>query len=266
MKKDSDLLNIITEMAREFPESLLNSLCNELELLNSEINQCDINAFIGKIPQFQNRDLVSSLFRIWKSQNEDLSPEAISIALKSAYLADDYQRKNQQLEIVWTGPSEINTSFRRTDQALLELINSSTKKLLIVTFVAYRMEEIKEALLAASKRGVEITFILESPDISENKIYLDTIKSIGKKLAESSKVYIWPLERRLKDHNGKHGSLHAKCAVADENMSFISSANLTNYALNLNMEMGILIKSKDIAKSITDHFESLALNGVLKLF
>jgi PLD-like domain len=37
-------------------------------------------------------------------------------------------------------------------------------------------------------------------------------------------------------------SLHAKCAVIDSNLLFLSSANLTEFAFNLNMELGVLIK------------------------
>lgn len=46
-------------------------------------------------------------------------------------------------------------------------------------------------------------------------------------------MYVWPLDKRPKDGAGRHGSLHAKCAVADEAAAFTSSANLTKYALNL---------------------------------
>jgi phosphatidylserine/phosphatidylglycerophosphate/cardiolipin synthase-like enzyme len=52
-------------------------------------------------------------------------------------------------------------------------------------------------------------------------------------------VYVWPLDKRPKDGAGRHGSLHAKCAVADEAAAFISSANLTKYALNLNAQKGV---------------------------
>ena len=48
-------------------------------------------------------------------------------------------------------------------------------------------------------------------------------------------TYRWPLERRPRDDEGRHGSLHAKCAVADRELLLISSANLTHYALSLNM-------------------------------
>ena len=55
-------------------------------------------------------------------------------------------------------------------------------------------------------------------------------------------VYVWPMDKRPIDGNGHHGSLHAKCAVADDAVLFVSSANLTAYALTLNMELGLLVQ------------------------
>jgi phosphatidylserine/phosphatidylglycerophosphate/cardiolipin synthase-like enzyme len=43
----------------------------------------------------------------------------------------------------------------------------------------------------------------------------------------------------------------------------ISSANLTQYALNLNMEMGLRVKDKTLAENIVRHFELLAQRGTL---
>ena len=64
--------------------------------------------------------------------------------------------------------------------------------------------------------------------------------------------------------DGKTGTLHAKVAVADQSVSFISSANLTINAMTLNMELGLLLYSKTVAQEIAAHFDQLILNGVLK--
>jgi len=48
-------------------------------------------------------------------------------------------------------------------------------------------------------------------------------------------------ERRPIDKRGHRGSLHAKFAVADQSKLFVSSANLTDHALTLNIEMGVLV-------------------------
>ncbi|HNJ41010.1 MAG TPA: phospholipase D-like domain-containing protein [Acidobacteriota bacterium] len=63
---------------------------------------------------------------------------------------------------------------------------------------------------------------------------------------------------------GSHGSLHAKCAIVDGRRIFISSANLTEFALNLNMEMGVLIESSDLAQQAEKHIKHLITYGLLR--
>jgi len=47
---------------------------------------------------------------------------------------------------------------------------------------------------------------------------------------------------RILSFRRDHGSLHVKCAVADASVALISSANLTDYTMSLNMELGVLVK------------------------
>src|SRR5215212_8465822 len=68
-----------------------------------------------------------------------------------------------------------------------------------------------------------------------------------------SEVYIWPLDKRPKDGAGRYGSLHAKFAVADEAALFVSSANLTEYAFNFNMELGLLARGGDLPARAVSH-------------
>ena len=62
---------------------------------------------------------------------------------------------------------------------------------------------------------------------------------------------------------GKHGSLHAKCAVADRRRLFLSSANLTAYALTLNMELGLLVTDGPLPAQVDQHFRALIEAGKL---
>ena len=45
--------------------------------------------------------------------------------------------------------------------------------------------------------------------------------------------------------DGRLGSLPAKVAVADGATLLISSANFTEYAMTLNMELGVLIRGSE---------------------
>ena len=81
--------------------------------------------------------------------------------------------------------------------------------------------------------------------------------------AALSKVYVWPLDRRPKDRAGRYGSLHAKFAVADEAALLVSSANLTEYAFNFNMELGLLVRGGDQPADVMTHLRRLVEERVL---
>lgn len=53
------------------------------------------------------------------------------------------------------------------------------------------------------------------------------------------------------------GRVHAKVAVADGCICFITSANLTGYAMEKNMEAGVLISGGRIPHSLELHLQAL---------
>ncbi|HUH39073.1 MAG TPA: phospholipase D-like domain-containing protein, partial [Spongiibacteraceae bacterium] len=53
------------------------------------------------------------------------------------------------------------------------------------------------------------------------------------------------------------GCVHAKVAVADDRLCFITSANLTSYAMEKNMEAGVLISGGEVPNLLGCHLKSL---------
>ena len=202
------------------------------------------------------------LAKLWVAA-PGVSAEALAWGLRAASGADERHRRGRSVELVWTGPAPRGTTLRRTDQVLLDLVRTAERTLHVVTFAAYKIPAVKGAMLAAAKRGVSVTLIFESPEASAGKTAFAGLGAVGEELRELSEVYLWPLERRPKDPAGRHGSLHAKCAVADEEALFVSSANLTEYALNLNMEMGLLVRGGDLPGRAVGHLRGLAEEGIL---
>jgi phosphatidylserine/phosphatidylglycerophosphate/cardiolipin synthase-like enzyme len=77
-------------------------------------------------------------------------------------------------------------------------------------------------------------------------------------VASACSVYYWPQEQRNRDdNNGKVGILHVKCAVADGRLMFLSSANFTEYAFTINMELGLLVTGGKLPGQVERHFDSL---------
>jgi phosphatidylserine/phosphatidylglycerophosphate/cardiolipin synthase-like enzyme len=147
----------------------------------------------------------------------------------------------------------------------LELIHHARKRLLIVTFAAYRAALMQEAIGSAIRRGVSFHFIGESVHESGGKITFDAFSAFDEPGGNTAKVFIWPQQQRLMDHEGKSGSLHVKCAVADEDYLLLSSANMTEYAMSLNMEVGALIKGGSLPAQVVHHFDRLIQNSILDL-
>jgi cardiolipin synthase len=209
---------------------------------------------------------LAQLRRAWKSA-PDVAPQSVGWALASAEAMDDWHRTSTQSDLVWTGPLGPGSTFRRTDQALLEIIERARRRLLVVSFAVYRIKAIERALIAATDRGVAIQLVLETNDASGGRYGGDPLTALHPEVVERLEILVWPLEQRPRDtsRGGEPlwGVLHAKCALADEHLLLVSSANLTEAALGLNMELGVLIDGGELPSQVGRHFAELVQRGVL---
>jgi phosphatidylserine/phosphatidylglycerophosphate/cardiolipin synthase-like enzyme len=58
--------------------------------------------------------------------------------------------------------------------------------------------------------------------------------------------------------------LHAKCVVVDEERLLITSANFTAAAHERNIEAGVLMRDRIVARAIRSQFEMLVSSGLLQ--
>lgn len=154
-------------------------------------------------------------------------------------------------------------SVRQTEQVLLDMIRGARKTLLVVSYAVYRIRSIGDALCEAAGRGVRIRIVLDIMDPTEIEGYNPLI-AIGDRLLSYAEILYWPKDRRIPDVEGRRGSLHVKCVVADSQRMFVSSANLTEQALKINMELGILIGGTRYPRDAEEHFADLIGRGVLR--
>ena len=152
---------------------------------------------------------------------------------------------------------------RRVDQVLYELIDHARTEVWLVSYVAYGADRAVNALSAAAARGVQIRLILELASESGGKLAFDTAKQLKAQLPSAS-FYYWPLVNRSVDSSGRHGILHAKCLISDKSAALSSSANLTDYALELNLELGWLVRGGDIPRQLAEHFAQLVVRQELR--
>jgi phosphatidylserine/phosphatidylglycerophosphate/cardiolipin synthase-like enzyme len=260
--EEARLLESIGAAAQELPRSVIEELCDELAGMSEDFSPGQRASLPAIVAAPGARVRVSGLIEAWNLA-PNVSPANLAWALRAASDVDERRRREQTIELVWTGPSLEGTVLRRTDQVLLDLIRTARSTLHIVTFAAYRIPVLNEAMLEAARRGVEISLIFETPGSSDGKMAFAGLDALGDDLKALSKVYVWPLDRRPKDRAGRYGSLHAKFAVADEAALLVSSANLTEYAFNFNMELGLLVRGGDLPADVKTHLRRLVEERVL---
>ncbi|MDG3002825.1 DISARM system phospholipase D-like protein DrmC [Paludisphaera sp. Pla2] len=174
------------------------------------------------------------------------------------------QRESHSAELVWTGPDAGPTAFRRTEQAIIQVLDAARNRITLISFAIYKIPKVVETLVRAAGRGVLLTVVVETPDRIAGQGEYSTIRALGPEVAACSTVYYWPGEDRLVGANGKAGLLHVKCAAADGEWLFISSANLTRQAFTINMELGILVRDDGSATAVERHFDRLIQVGRLQ--
>lgn len=208
------------------------------------------------------RIVVEEILGRWKSSSY-MSPSELAWAIRASVAAVDRSRRDQSITLVWTGPTAFGQNARRTEQALLDVIGAAWRRLLLTTYVAFDVPQIAAAMIEAARRHVAIDLVLETPDSSQGRMSLDGLRALGEDVRRVSTVYFWPAERRPRDQHGHAGSLHAKAAVADSRLALLTSANLTGFALSLNIELGVLICGGDIPFGIVSEFDALISRGDL---
>jgi phosphatidylserine/phosphatidylglycerophosphate/cardiolipin synthase-like enzyme len=215
-----------------------------------------------ELPQPHHRQLAAAFISQCMAAVPGVTSQTAALALLTAGLAEKSHREEQTIELVWTGPDAGAVPFRRTEQAILEVLDSAQHRITLVSYAVYSVPHVCEALVRAAHRGVKITVIVETPDKIAGQSEYSTLQALGPEVAGCSTVYYWPREKR-RSHGAKVGILHVKCAVADGRWLFLSSANLTEYAFSINMELGVLMTGGRLPSQIEANFGLLIEMGVL---
>jgi len=203
------------------------------------------------------RSLVERLFAAWRGS--ECTGDELAGMLVGA--AETKHRVEQEfnVELVWTGPTTRFVPTRRTDQVLLELIEGARNNLFLVSFVAYSIPSVAAALNSASSRGVSVRFLLEASLEQGGSLNIDPIANVRATVPEAE-IFTWT--RRSGPF--ADGKVHAKLALSDIKSVFVTSANLTGYALERNMEAGVLISGGRVPRTLKEHLDSLIHTGVIQ--
>lgn len=255
------VLDAVRAAARELPHAVLEDLCARIERLAPDASPAQRRAVAEGLGGAYAREVALALVARWDAAR--VAPQAFAWALRGVADMDAWHRARQRLELVWTGPMPAGSTLRRIDQGLLEVIERARRSLVVVTFTAWELPTLRAALQAALDRGVRLTFVVETREDSGGRFHGDVRAALGAEILARAVVYVWPPDQRPRDGEGRQGSLHAKCALADDAVLLVSSANLTEHAMRLNMELGLLVEGGDVPARVGAHLRGLMDAGAL---
>ena len=248
------LTTAIVDLVANTPQDKIMQLATAVAELS---DHTDIQ-FLSSWPQnAAAKGRVDRLVSTWRQTA--VSASQLSGMLIGASTGYNAARAEQAVELVWTGPPSRLVATRKTEQALLEVIASARSRVFMTSFVVYEVASVMDALVRAAKNGIEVAFLLEASVTGGVGTTPNAVASIKSRLPGVA-IYSWA--NKTEAYIG--GKVHAKVAVSDENLCFVSSANLTGHAMEKNMEAGVLIRGGHAPRALHRHLQALLTTGVVE--
>ena len=203
------------------------------------------------------RAALDRLIVTWKQTG--ISGDVLAGILVGAAYARQQAQRESNLELVWTGLTTPFVATRRTEQVLLDLIRHAQSDLFLVSFVAYDVSSVVDALNAAAARGIDVRILLETSTSHGGSLSVDPVATM-RSCVPLAALYVWT----GRPSPFTEGRVHAKVAVADGNIAFLTSANLTGHALEKNMEAGVVISGGHIPTGLRAHLHALIETKIIR--
>jgi cardiolipin synthase len=262
VRHDDPLVAAVRRAATELPPNQLHKLAGAMAGHDAPTALAR-HGIVNAVPTAVFRHHAAAICEAWTAgHGATMAGSAVALAVRAAADAVQDVRGEDHVSVVWTGPASYEVPVRATGAVLAEVIDEARKSLIVVSFAAYKVPAIVDALRSAVERGVDVRLVLESVVESKGNLSQDA-KEAFDVLGGTVSFYVWPAEVRV-SKGGGHASMHAKCAVADRRTAFVTSANLTGAAMTDNMELGLLVRGGDVPRRIRNHFDSLMSLGALR--
>jgi phosphatidylserine/phosphatidylglycerophosphate/cardiolipin synthase-like enzyme len=176
----------------------------------------------------------------------------------------------QPPDLVWSGPEVAGLHARGTRDVYEEIIGGAERTLWVSTYAFYDGPKAFEPIARrmADRPDLGVTLLLNiqrargDTSTSESVVrrFTDRFWAADWKGARRPSVYFDP---RAVEPDRPDGVLHAKAVVADDESVFVTSANLTEAALDRNIELGLFLHDRALAESLSGHFRVLIERGLL---
>ena len=176
----------------------------------------------------------------------------------------------QKPDFVWSGP-EVPGLHRDTRRVYEELLGTAERSILAST---YAFLDGAKAFAVLARRmdkrpQLRVTLFLNIQRKGGDTTAAD---HLVRRFADRFWETEWPgssrpavyYDPRALELDGPGGVLHAKVVVAEDEAVFVTSANFTEAALDRNIEVGLLVRDRALAATVSSHFRGLIDRELLR--
>lgn len=247
------LVGAVVSASLDLPGSVVEELARVAERLPGGAQS---RLLVDAMSQHPARWAASRLAATWENEPKTSGRE-LSGMLRAA-AARGVADASNRVDAVMTGPSAPEAPTRSTEAVVVHVVARARRQLLLVTYTARPYPPLVAALDDAARRGVAIRIVVETVEGAQGFLTVEPVAAFAS--IPGIQLLHWPLASRPGPPQGR---LHAKVAVADRELAFVTSANLTGNALAANLECGLLVHGGTAPARIWDHFAALQRAGVL---
>jgi phosphatidylserine/phosphatidylglycerophosphate/cardiolipin synthase-like enzyme len=202
----------------------------------------------------------------------ELNRLGISGAAAAAWIrtVDEATSRTPRPDLVWSGPEVPGLHARDTRRVFEELLGSAERSVWASTYAFFDGPRAFQVLAQRmdAKTEVSVTLLL---NIQRKRGDTTAADQLVRRFADRFWTTDWPgssrpsvfYDPRALELEGPAGVLHAKAVVVDDEVVFVTSANLTEAALDRNIELGLLVRDHALAASVSSHFWTLIERGLL---
>lgn len=183
---------------------------------------------------------------------------------------DEATCRTPRPDLVWSGPAVPGLHARDTRRVFEELLGSAERSVWASTYAFFGGPRAFQVLAQRmdARAEVRVTLLL---NIQRKRGDTTAADQLVRKFADRFWTTDWPgssrpsvyYDPRALELEGPAGVLHAKAIVVDDEVVFVTSANLTEAALDRNIELGLLVRDRALAASVSTHFRTLIDRGLL---
>lgn len=201
---------------------------------------------------------------------EGCAPHHLAFILDLAADAGRAATTGSACELVWTGPEGPGASSRDTVVVLDELFAEARERITISTFVVRQAKQVLASLARRldEDRAVEAALFIHVPrgmrdERHESELLREFTDDLRKQWPGQRRPAVFYDPRSLSDDAAVRATWHAKCAIVDSAVAFVTSANFTEWAQSRNVEAGVLIRDPHFARQLQAQFDWLVVTGAV---